>query len=1605
MSKHTTNIKRIYKKKQAVIQMQQEAAGIKKELSVRSGLRLKRRLQTIDKHIGLTKQKITASITQLYADPKTDPLLQIDEFNPILLLPLRLETRFAAGGMELWIRVYPDEIAINNHDAALTDAEVKAGRYYWKYLWEHYALTDFAEYRKKVWSQIVNRFGENRGLWIFKQTKPIKLANTEDFSLIVQEADLVPAPLTTKPQAWNEAAKSYVMPDLLKLRLYSGQLLLFETTGLPITYPLPVGPDPKAAGTNGSVDWTNTDIAWLEDFDSAIAAGMAFKVDLRSIAGYNPVEGFSRITVMGIKTLFDESPLTTPPPEAGTKLLASLFEDHQYTAAGLALVPQGTPTNNTEERNSGYNEPGGFNEKRYDQLTQPFAVANNDEERPDGQQLALALGLDAALFDKIENAQQTDRRDAIAMNKALYPATLEFFLRHLLHPLFKPEDLDAIRSFFCTHVMGRGPIPALRKGTQPYGILPTSNFNVFNPSKDDKDYKLLSQLTELLRELTTAYETAVPNISKLGQQKDVHELLDSILGLYHNSASFYQRIGYSENSLRNVLATNVTPSSNKLLERLIAQYSAYTQATAPEGILQLKKLVFERKTFKLDETKVVDVAPASETDPISIPKAVPQPVHQGTNYIQWLLQQYIRSTGIERDYFANTDPRIAPPLLYTLLKQGLLLQLYKCVFHWLSSEKILSPSLKLFSDGGAAADFIAPKEYLNFFKNQEDISAMELMMIDGGQLPVNAPTDAVTYFLYNANNILRNMLRLRQVTPEISNDFKHLSEFYGALNYLSQQPSARLERAMVEHLDCLTYRLDAWQTGLFYRKLETQRSTGKATGTVVGAYGWLLNVRAASNVTYMQESDLPAALRTGSGNPIVVADAEGGYIHAPSMTQAKTAALSRSAYLHHHDPANPDLMAINLNAPRVRKALELFDGIQKGHSIGELLGYRFERYLHDQQTPLDKYIVPLRAAFPIGGRTIANPGNANDTSATQSNKPATWVARLDGLAMINAIKGGTNYPFNIAQLPQTGADADVLQTAIADLNDCVDAMKDLMVAESIHHLVQGNTDRAGALLKSIHELKPPARFECIQTPRTPADIVTHRISVLLKTGDLSNPVNPWPNITLSQRALTEPALNEWLGHVIGSPDAFQCRVTEVKSRTNAPVALQDLNLQPIDVVYLAPAQWDEESELVRRVAYYYRTTQQIKEDVQIEMAWDDSEKRAQNFAELLPLLKLLKEVVTNAKPLNAADFDLQRYPRKANAGNLLREYTGNVVTDIGFLKSRKDRLVAVVEPLMIRLQKLAESVTSACAELRACLIECSDFEIRAAFPQSAVGEDNDLKAQLQQQAFNVVKDMKKMLTSAQANTMTPESLAQSFAPFFGPAFKVLPQFHFTQQTSDEVERFELVQKAYDGEEKLFSFITDKTKQSRRKHIQNWMNAATYVRPKLASFETTRLLFNAFQNEQLDLHVLQLPYEEDDSWLGVEVPEKMLRRAGKLSMLLHHSPQDKAPDWKGDSFCGLLLDEWVEEIPGGEELTGISFQYNQPDSQPPQALLLAIAPKEGGKWDWNTLSDIIEDTLHRAKQRAVGTNELAATDWIGVLPGVLAEFSATKANLSAFFRNR
>lgn len=105
------------------------------------------------------------------------------------------------------------------------------------------------------------------------------------------------------------------------------------------------------------------------------------------------------------------------------------------------------------------------------------------------------------------------------------------------------------------------------------------------------------------------------------------------------------------------------------------------------------------------------------------------------------------------------------------------------------------------------------------------------------------------------------------------------------------------------------------------------------------------------------------ATPAGETDTVVALPDDPGFIHAPSVGQAQMAALLRNAHLTHARGDAQNLFAVDLSSRRVRLAASLLDGVRQGQPLGALLGYRFERSLHERG--LDSYIARCRALAPL----------------------------------------------------------------------------------------------------------------------------------------------------------------------------------------------------------------------------------------------------------------------------------------------------------------------------------------------------------------------------------------------------------------------------------------------------------------------------------------------------------------------------------------------------------------------------------------------------------------------------------------------------------------
>ena len=292
----------------------------------------------------------------------------------------------------------------------------------------------------------------------------------------------------------------------------------------------------------------------------------------------------------------------------------------------------------------------------------------------------------------------------------------------------------------------------------------------------------------------------------------------------------------------------------------------------------------------------------------------------------------------------------------------------------------------------------------------------------------------------------------------------------------------------------------------------------------------------------------------------------GGHIHTPSMTHAAAAAVLRNGFLSRHNVTGEtgERYAVNLSSSRVRDARWLLDAVRSGQPLGAVLGYQFERGLHEGHRPLelDKYIEPFRTLFPLeAGKLIqAAAGEAVEAIAARNV--------VDGLALHTAWHGGA-VPWGTRELPALGTDdQQAIEGELVLLDESLDALADLLTAESVYQLVRGATTGAAATLDSLAKGVRPPDPEVAESPRG-GSTVRHR--VLLVLGGDPMPTPDWDGIDTTPRSRAEPVLDGWLGHVIGDPARVRCRVTYTDAANASvthtrDVTLADLALRPIDVL-------------------------------------------------------------------------------------------------------------------------------------------------------------------------------------------------------------------------------------------------------------------------------------------------------------------------------------------------------------------------------------------------------------------------------------------------------
>lgn len=1580
-----------------------------------------------------TRDRLHETIKGVYVDPHPRTVVaQMPDTTPFLLLPLRIETRFllrpnaAIPAGQLLVRVYPDDIAIHTHESTLTDREVSEGERYWRVLFgiDKGTSTNKAGEKTESWKTLAALFGPSRAAWVARSTRPTNWAALA--TLAAADELVFPVHDLTKTAQWSRAPRTHVLPDRIVVLLYRGETVR-EIVGEAIPDELIVGPDPLELEANAdqpdvedsfvTVDGKltfGTSFDWVSNFDKAVEQGMGFRIP---ISGAEVLDGFDKILVLGV--------MASAGTNAGAGMLETLLANHHHSPKSLTLIRQGTATNNLDGQGSGYSVNDTLEQTtEVSGLDAPLFTAQADV---DGRLLADALGIGHETLHFVYGADNTDGREAIAMNRALYPATLGYYFDTLL-PVIPEAERDRLREFFVTHVTGRGPLSSIRIGDQPYGILLTSDFTRF--ADGDRRDRFLSVIHAVLQRFDAIWQAILPELAFAGKPgvSTVDALL-SVLGLQAASTTFAQRIGYSRDYLVNL--TDFAAGDNEFDEIIGSALKEFgvtewlrTLGYAPGGVPpanrpQLLRLIYQHYTTGLDGANLVDAVPLSETAGIREYAA-------GKNYLHWLRDANTLTILSAQNFGGAAVPT---SLLYLKLRHALLLQVHKSSVDWLAGK------------GYDASMTLAPRTFHNI-RPQANLTKWELM---------SAPVTAVGSSASAGKVSVADYIMSPAVTID---EAAYLTQMREGLDVLASLPTARLERCFVEHLDSCTYRLDAWQSGLFKTRLDEMRATKAGQrGTYLGAFGWVENVKPAESS--VAATDVPEQLRPTSGPPLREYTSNGGFIHAPSINHATAAALLRSGYMSHATPEQPDLLSVNMSSERVRRALFILQGLRNGQAIEALLGYQFERGIHDRASRdtslqvLNGFIFDIRIAFPIT-RTRLGPGEAGGAEET--------VETYDVVNGVTLVETATPDWAAITGAPPatlTAARLAALNEARDDVANTVDAIKDLLLAESAYQLVQGNFDRAGAVLGSIKEAQPPPDLDVIRTPRSSHFTFTQRVAIHVPRLDSADPTAAaWPAIPMTPRALLEPGVNQWLGRVLGAPDAIAFTVFEVaddETLANPQVlTAADLGLQPIDLVYIIGADIDTglgartgASELESRVAWRYRVANGLDETASVRIRFSEPKNQAVTItmAEAMPLMRALQSVLSDSRPLDARDYHTTTTRGPGSSGPAATPLPGFDFEDLrvraAALRAQLEAVVSSIFALpftgvidewsVATLQEafdvlsfakvgLPESTFTFAASdalaLQDLLIRLAGFGIADAFPRTQDVTRNDSKIALVLQAMDATSAASTRLTAstsllgqAVAADAVADTRATSYATdackaILGNNFAVIPRFALPNEAE--------VLQSHADRAQLMDHATNVLGMEFAE--EEWLRSVAYVRPKVAAWERIRLLHETLLRTTLGVSAVQLPYRGGDSWLAVTLPD-LDAATGEpfdiahdtLSMVIHGDSAFAA----GSLRCGIVIDSWTETIPAREQNTGIAFHYNRPDAMPPQALLLAVPPVMTGHWTWDALVNIVNDTLRRAKLRAVEPHLLDAhkenAELSVLLPAIISEFQQYDLNVSLDLR--
>jgi hypothetical protein len=1433
--------------------------------------------RTVADRMSAIEASVVEQVQQLVA-AEIDPCLAESDI-PLLLLPVRIETRYTDDRTALRVRIYPDDIHVDKLDRGVSSAEEAAGKAYWNALWTG------AQADTEAWNALLQAIHPTRAAWVAFALTPTNLAARPD--------PPAAAPSPTFPTVMRRAKAppaARALPDRFVVVADQGGQTT-TATGQPVPPRVVVGlgggDDPSSLVTSGSVT-LGAGMTWMTDFAEAESMGLAVTVTLAQAGA--PVDS---LLVFGVRGSLE--------PAAAVDEVSQLLLSHLYSD-GFAFLAQGTPTNNTETDRAAWTA-------RPAPAQPSTRVGAAVDEASNVAVLSSALGLDPSLLAAADGASLKEQELAGAANTALWSATWGSFFDRILadSPGHGPDDAqrEAVRDQFQDHVRGRGPLPAVRVGNQPYGVLPASS--VQSNWVPDGDGPIATPLTALVRRLWGIWEASLSGVPSIQSGAPLDDTLLEILG------SAPQMIGLRVRSILSQSACAVVPP---LLGVTVDDTDVQQSLDLIVwGTLGLPPDVVGLAGALSKTTRPLGLPLVDDNDPAYIAALLANGNRTISSVLQALLE--LAYSAEQRAVQAASPPENAQQLLdLGAAAAGDLAT---------TAGQVLTNTVE--GKGDAVEQTAIAADLTERFGWTGPVALAKADPIAGvrGSLssialqPRIPAKTASTFALQTLGAWFRANARLGQVRD--------------GLEVLASATTAQRQVAVAETLDCASHRLDAWATSLVWQRGSRLRDA-TPQGVMLGAYGFVENVS------------------PGSG-----AERDGGYVLAPSLSHAAAAGVLRSAYLTHNPDASGDnAFAVDLSSARIRSALELVEGIRNGQPLGALLGYSFERQLHESPLGLDRFILSIRALAPLVAGKLTDRAEAPPQQAREAVSAANVV---DGVGLLALRTGGTdicaalrnrpaNNPYLDPNVTWTGPDAGqcaAINAALDDMAAAYDAAADLLLSESVYHLVQGNATRSSAALDSLGGDALPSDPDVARVPSRGAAI-THRVLHLSR--DIAKGTGGWS--TTTPRALAEPRLARWAEVMLGPAN----RIVVQAAPNGTFKTLAGAGLAAIDFIYDAPV-GPVLRQRVRRAMPRLRPGPLARRR---NRAWPPGLRA---FGEMATYAAALERVLAKAQPALPPAF--------ARPGD----------------QPERQILPADVDDLKTRVTAAATALGSALDALTTAL---AAMPLQPGAVAAAVDE---------LRAFGVAIPTSKATDTVSANALLADAgrrhdaaLAALAASPFGATDGI------TAAKAIFGDSFWALPVVSPGAPDLFGSRLGRIRPAQSR-IRRFLRDVASVRAGLGPYVETMLLGDALGGSRR-LHIAQLAASGTPGtkkWLALPFDMSEPSPDLPVASVVVDGPADLTA---ADGVAGLLLDEWLEVVPqrierpdgaGGTVreavvTAGVAVNTATPGARAPQAVLLAVSP-DGAPWSTNALADVLRETLLLAKLRTV-TLERAL--WAGrVLPAL------------------